>query len=694
MSLIRWLLCAAVLAASTRAAFVAPPNIILITVDTTRADRMGFMGSKLGLTPNLDKLARDSVVFTRAYCQAPLTAPSHATILTGTYPQFHHVGNFGVMLAQDLPYAPAILKAGGYRTAAFVGALVLDPESLAPGFGRGFDTYDAGFGHPTPGADRYHTFERRAGEVVANALAWLDKIGLNKNHDSLKQPRADSFFLWVHLYDPHDPYEPPEPYKTRYASAPYDGEIAYADSAVGKFLEELRTRGIYNGAVIAVMADHGEALGDHGEETHGFFLYDETIHVPLLIKLPDANSGEKQSAGKRVETRVELVDVLPTILQAAGIAVPREVQGESLLALMTSPAESAAASPSSPAFEDRQAYAETDYGHQAYGWASLQSLRTGKYLYVKAPRQELYDQSVDPNAEHDLSAASTAVASTLAERLEAFRQKTSSSREAPKASVNPEARQKLAALGYVASDPSSNRSPDSRVSMSGRGADAQNLEPQGPDRGADPKDKIEIANLIHRVNMLRGQGNCRGAVPLLRQVIAKDPSLPELYSKLGQCLMLMNDYPQAVPPLRKVVELVPESADAHFQLGAALVAIQDFKGAVPELEYAVVKLPRWERARLVLANAYAHTDRLPEAIKQYRDVLEDSPDDYLANLLLGRVLLRSGDAASAVPKLKKAAELQPKASEPHAALSDAYLNLGRNEEAAQEQAEAQRLAAK
>ena len=242
--------------------------------------------------------------------------------------------------------------------------------------------------------------------------------------------------MWVHLYDAHDPYDPPEPYKSKYASAPYDGEIAYADSAVGTLLSQLRERGLYDGAVIAVMADHGEALGEHGEDTHGIFLYDETIHVPLLIKLPFADSAEKHAAGKHIESRVELVDVLPTILQAVGISVPKEVQGESLLAMMRATpkpaaAEGATASAAPETVPDRPAYAETDYPQQAFGWSSLRSLRTGKYLYIKAPRQELYDQSADPKAEHDLSSSSTAVTSTLAGNLDAFRKKTSSSREGP-----------------------------------------------------------------------------------------------------------------------------------------------------------------------------------------------------------------------------------------------------------------------
>src|SRR6202162_229228 len=219
MSLIRQLACVAWLGASALAAAAAPHNVVLITLDTTRADRMGFLGSKRGLTPNLDALARQSVVFTRAYSQVPLTTASHATILTGTYPQFHQVNDFGVALAADLPYAPYIFRGNGYHTAAFVGSLVLDPEARsAPGFERGFDTYDAGFHRRRAGEDRYQAIERRGGEVVAHALEWVTT------------QYEGPFFIWVHLYDAHDPYDPPEPYKTKYASAPYDGEIAYEDA--------------------------------------------------------------------------------------------------------------------------------------------------------------------------------------------------------------------------------------------------------------------------------------------------------------------------------------------------------------------------------------------------------------------------------------------------------------------------------
>src|SRR5215831_3732096 len=650
----RQLLCVVCLVASALAAPVSRPNIILITLDTTRADRMGFLGSTSGLTPNLDALAKESAIFTRAFSQAPLTPPSHATILTGTYPQYHQVNNFGVPLSERLPYAPSILKAQGYQTAAFIGALALDPGAgAAPGFDRGFDTYDAGYGHSPSGSDRYHSVERRGGEVVERALAWLNK-----------HPRGP-FLLWVHLYDAHDPYEPPEPYATKYASAPYDGEIAYADSCVGKFLTQLKARGLYRSSIIAVMADHGEALGDHGEETHGIFLYDATIHVPLLIKLP-APARAAKLEGKRVDTRVGLVDVLPTILEESGIPIPKEVQGQSLLGMMKpSPKTDAAAA------QDRPSYAESDYGHNAYGWASLHALRTGKYLYLDAPRRELYDQAADPKAERNLATSSTAVTSTLAGQLDSFRQKTSSISEAPKSNTDPETQEKLAALGYVSTG-------NAYARTSGK-------------EGADPKDEIESANLIHRANLLRDSGKCNEAIPILQQLIFKEPGMDTLYAKLGHCLTLEHRYAEAVPLMRKLVEMNPDSPLARFQLGKALLGNQQLPQAIPELEKVVNVVPGWNRARLVLANAYVESKRYPDAIKQYNAILELHPEHYEATLFLARAMVLSGDLEGAVPKLQKASALKPKSAGPHLSLSTVYLKLGRDEDAAREQFEAQQL---
>jgi arylsulfatase A-like enzyme/Flp pilus assembly protein TadD len=656
------------LAASATAGTVAlpPANVILITLDTTRADRMGFLGSKRGLTPNLDALARQSVVFTRAYSQVPLTTASHATILTGTYPQFHQVDDFGVALAADLPYAPYIFRGNGYHTAAFVGSLVLDPETRsAPGFDRGFDTYDAGFHRRRQGEDRYHAIERRGGEVIQRALSWLDAH------------QKGPYFLWIHLYDAHDPYDPPEPYKTKYAAAPYDGEIAYVDFAVGKLITQLRTRGLYDDALIAVMADHGEALGEHGEATHGMFLYDETIHVPLLFKLPRG-----RYAGKTIDTRAGLVDVMPTILQVAGISIPKEMQGESLLPMLQTTASGPAATHSaarrnadSEPPRDRPAYAESDYPHRTFGWSSLRSLRSGKYLFVEAPNQELYDQSADPKEEHNLAATSTAVTNTLGSQLDTFRQRTSTAKEAPKVVTDPELQERLNALGYIASDSTNAAMPGIK------------------ETGADPKNKVEVVNLLHSAEMAKEDMRFEKAVPLLEQVIALEPNLPITYLQLGTALTALKDYEKAVPILRKAVEMRPDLTVPRYQLGSALFETGDFPGAALQFETAVARSPDWPEAHLSLATAYAREDRMTDAIAEYQKVIELRPNHYSAHLLMGRALALSGNPTAAVPILMRAVELQPKSPEPHRFLADAYVQLGQQTDADRERAAAQRLRA-
>ena len=646
----------------TRGPEKAFPNIVLITLDTTRADRMGFMGSRRGLTPNLDGLARQSAVFTRAYAQVPLTSPSHATILTGTYPQYHHVLDFPDVLGEDLPYAPAILQSHGYHTAAFIASLALDPHGGAPGFDRGFDVYNAGFSSAKFLAerDRYNSIERRGDEVVSRATTWL-------NHN----PRGP-FFMWVHLYDPHEPYDPPEPYKSRYAAEPYDGEIAYMDSAVGKLLRELKTRGLYDGAMIAIMADHGESLGAHGEETHGFFLYDETINVPLVIKLPHARAAQK-----RIENRVELVDVMPTMLQTAGIAVPAEVQGESLLGLMTTTtkgeAEQSAAAANS--WRTRAAYAESDYPHIAFGWSALQSLRTGKYLYIQAPRRELYDQTVDPKAEHNLASTAVAVADTLAGQVHAFLDKTTSKREAPKlsdekfAALDPALQQKLASLGYVTGG-----SHIARPS----------------DEGADPKDKIATANTIRDTNALLDNEHYEEAIPILQKLIAQESDMPMLYFKIGGVYMHLQQYDKASPMLSKAVELDPKFTMAELDLGKTLMRLGDVQRAATVLERLTARVPNLIDAHLLLEIVYARANR-PETISECEKVLKIIPEQYGTYLILGRYLAKSGDPEAALPKLEKAAALRPQRAEPHVALAEVYDQLGRKEDAAQERTKADRL---
>lgn len=616
------------------------PNIILITLDTTRADRMGFLGSKRGLTPNLDAMARQGVAFSRAYAHVPITTASHATILTGTYPQFNRVNDFGIPLSPRLPYLPDLLKAQGYHTGAFVGSLILDPlDGTAPGFDRGFEVYDAGFHLRRHGMDRYKSVERRAGDVVNHALEWLSQL-----------PNGP-FFLWVHLYDAHDPYDPPAPFKARFASQPYDGEIAYADSAVGKLVDEIRKHGLYDETLIAVMADHGESLGAHGENTHGIFLYDETLHVPLLFKLPVSHA-----AGKRIDARVRLVDVAPTILQEAGLPVPKEMQGESLSVMMMKPA--AGPHSATAVEEERSAYAETDYPHRAFGWSSLRALRSGKYLYVRAPERELYNQTIDPEAGHNLAGGAKAVADTIAAQLDAFRSQTSQTL-VELAKPDAEQAQKLQALGYVASNAAESRDDEKLA-------------------GVDPKTKIEISNLLHDAMFDVEDARYQEAVPLLKRVLAEEPNMPVANMQYGMAQARLKHYAEAIPPLQKASQLLPDNGMGRYELGLALFETGDWKAAAPQFEAAVVRAPKWADAQFSLAAVYARIDRAPEAMDHLDTCLGLSPDHYRANLLRGRLLSLLGKPSEALPNLQKAAAVEPDSREAHLFLADAYAQLGRS----------------
>ncbi len=626
-------------------AAAAQPNVVLITLDTTRADRMGFLGSKRGLTPNLDALAREGAVFTRAYSQAPITTVAHASLLTGAYPLHHTVDGFGVPLPASVPTLPELLRQRGYRTAAFVGAMILDPlNGMAPGFERGFDVYDAGFRLRTRREDRYQTIERRAEEVVRRALAWLDK-----------NP-SGPFFLWVHVFDPHEPYDAPAPYRARFSAVPYDAEIAYTDAVMGKLFAELRARMLWDNSLVAATADHGESFGEHGERTHGVFLYDSTIHIPLAIKFPQG-----RFAGKRAAGRVNLVDIAPTVLETAGAPVPRSMQGQSLVrALAGNP--------------DREmpAYSSTEYPANAFGWSPLAALRTEKYLYVRAPRRELYDTSSDPEANKNVAETNRVVADRLGQQLENFERAYKAA--APKkgdAHVDPRLAEKLAALGYVAAG-------------GNRGGGAT---------GADPKDKIEVANQLHAATLFIEEHEPDRAIPLLRKIVASDPQIFAAQMKLGAALFESGQVRASIDPLRQATEIQPDSGQAHYALGRSLMAAGDFAAAAGHLEITATRMPKWPLAHFLLGSAFA-SQRLPDkAVPALRAATQLDSNHYGAHLLLGRVLAVEGQPAQGLPYLERAVLLRPDSREAHRFLADVYDQLGRKNEAARVRARAQSLPA-
>jgi arylsulfatase A-like enzyme/Flp pilus assembly protein TadD len=623
------------------AAAANQPNVILITLDTVRADRMGFLGSKYGLTPQLDALASQSVVFERAYSQAPITPVSHATILTGTFPQYHGIRNFGDRLPPSVPFLPEILHGQGYHTGAFVGSIILDPKNgFASGFERGFDVYNAGFHRQKTGERREASMQRRGEVTLGYVLEWLGT------------QQGSPFFLWFHLWDAHDPYNPPEPFRSRFPGAPYNGSIAYVDATVGKLLDYLRDQGLYDNALIAVAADHGESLGEHGELTHSIFLYDSTIHVPLLLKLPG-----NRFAGQRVNATASLVDLAPTLLEALGQTPPPAMQGHSLLPMIGNPHP-----------ENRPSLATGDHSERSFGWSALVSLRVGKQLFVRAPLPELYDLASDPGAKTNLYRVNRVAALRLASQLDNFVKRVSTG--APQVlqdGLDEKSREQLSALGYVASG---KPSPPSRI---------------------DPKDRIDVANDMHDASLAIEEGKEATVIPLLLRVVAKDPQIQAAQYYLGIAYSRKGDFAKAMPPLRKAVELRPDALMAQYELAICLYETGDLNTAAAYFEILVENRPDWSDARYSLASIYARTGRPQEAAKNLLVVLQGEPDHYRANLLLGRMLFLNGTFAEAQPYLEKAAIVEPKSVEAHQFLSEAYAKLGQQENAAREQAAAQRL---
>lgn len=403
--------CAAALAfnASTAGAR-APAGVLIVTLDTTRADRLSPYGFMSGSTPALERLAAEGVVFDQAMSTAPLTLPAHTSLFTGLVPPRHGVrDNADAPLAASIPTLAELLRSTGVRTGAFVGSVVLDAER---GLARGFDRYG---GVAAGGQDR--SLQRRANAVVDDAVAWLDTLA------------GTPFLLWTHFYDPHRPYDAPDAFRS--VGDPYDAEIAFADSQIARLLDALDGRGLLADTLVIVVADHGESLGEHGERDHGIFLYDSVLRVPLIIKAPGA-------APRRVAETVRITDVMPTILEMFGIDPPA-VDGVSLADLMAGRRRHL----------DLESYSESLYPRR-FGWSPLAALRDGRFKFIDAPRPELYDLERDPFELRNVHAVRPSVAAAMRRRLQSIADLSGAPVEADAPDeATPELRQRLAALGYV-----------------------------------------------------------------------------------------------------------------------------------------------------------------------------------------------------------------------------------------------------
>jgi arylsulfatase A-like enzyme len=389
-------------------------NVLLITIDTIRADRVGYSGAEIE-TPNLDSLAYGGARFMNAVCQVPLTLPSHASILTGTNPTYHQIkGNGPFYLDEEFTMLPEILKERDYLTAAFVGSYVLDSEF---GMSQGFEFYDDDFLTPD-----FFVKERKAEDVFNSVAEWL-----GKNY-------GEKHFIWVHYFDPHDPYKPPPPFDTKYKTRPYEGEIVYTDVYVGKLIDLLKTKGIYDNTIVIIVGDHGEDLFDHREPTHGIFLYDSTIKVPLIFHGPGIIPK-----GLSIEKQVRTIDIFPTVLDILKIDIPTFCQGESLVPVLEG----------KKVKQLEESYSETYYPLTSYGWSELKSIRTDKWKYIHAPEQELYDLVNDPKEKRNVIEENKKVARNLTKKLENMEKRTSSGAKSKTRELTQQDEEKLRALGYV-----------------------------------------------------------------------------------------------------------------------------------------------------------------------------------------------------------------------------------------------------
>lgn len=590
-------------------------NVLLVSIDTCRADHLSCYGAKRPITPRIDALAREGILFEEALSPIPLTTPAHSSLLTGTYPPTHGVRlNNGHALAASSITLAERLHDAGYKTGAFVGGFPLDP-----GFGlsQGFDTYDA---HFTKASETSSSVaERTADEVAAPAIAWLDRNA------------AGPFFLFVHFFDAHLPYEPPPPFASTYADDPYAGELAYVDAALGKILDRLHALSLDGDTLVVVTADHGEGLNEHGEKSHGYFIYQSTQHVPLVMRIP---GGPK---GRRVAERAGLVDVMPTILDLAGVKPSRPLQGASLRAAIAG--ERAADRP-------RGIYCESLVATQ-FGCASLSGLVEGGWKYILAPRPELYDLANDPGEGHNVVDAQPAIALRMRERLQTMRQELEAgASEGGEAAPDPDAVARLQSLGYV-----------------GGGS-----APKGPlpDAGRpDPKDFIAGYERLEKANALMHSNRGTDAERELAELLLGHPDLVAAEDLLAQIARNGRRPADAVAHRERIVAILEASQAreelpaAYFNLAFALRETGNDDGAIANYRRAIALQPDYADAHNSLGLALARSGKLAEAIDHFEQALKSNPDHAQAQNNLGAALEQRGNAAAAVEHYARAIAIKP-----------------------------------
>ncbi len=623
-------------------------NLLLVTIDTLRADRVGAYGSTLGATPTLDRLAREGVRFADAYAHAPLTLPSHATLMTGAYPFHNGVRDNGTFrLDAARPTLAKALKAAGYRTGAFVGAFVLDARF---GLNGGFDVYDD---RMNASGAALELVQRRAADVLAPAAAWiLDQPSATEQPSAISpQPSQGPWFAWVHLYDPHEPYNPPERYRSRYASDPYAGEIAYTDAALGAFLDRLQAAGALARTLIIVASDHGESLGEHGERTHGLFAYNATLRVPLVVW------AGPQLRPAVVSSRARLVDVMPTALELLGVG-GAPADGRSLRTAF----DGATAVPDEPS------YFEALNANLTRGWAPLRGVIAGNLKLIDLPLPELYDLASDPGESRNLYASQRARAVPLESALDRLGATASASAAAP---IDPDAEARLRSLGYVVG---TRAKPAERYTA----AD-------------DPKRLVHLDAALDDAMAAWSRGDGAQAIALLRRVIAERPDLTLAYDRLAFMLRATGQPAAALALLDDAARAGHADPALLRSLGGALRDTGDLPRSASVLEALVRKDADDLQSADALGQTYARMRRIADAEKMFRRVTDASPNAATTWNNLGTLYLGANRNADAVAALSRAVTIDPALAAAHNGLGVAYARQGQVKKAVAEWREALRI---
>ena len=602
-----------------------PLNVVVVTVDTLRPDHLRCYGYPNIETPALDGLAQRGVLFENAVAQTPLTPPSHASIFTGQNPNVHKVRNTGGFVLQSSAHPLArILREQGWDTAAFIGSAVL--KKLF-GLNNGFSVYDDEMPRPGKRNEFREDPERKASVVVDHAIDWLHKRSSDK-----------PYFLWVHLYDPHIPYRPPEEFARKYKGRPYDGEIAYADQQIARLFDAVAEKSPAEKTVTAVLSDHGESLGEHGEHTHGVFIYDSTLRIPFLM------AGPGIPAGLRVKQQARTIDFLPTLLEVMGGRAPGYVQGLSL----------------APAFSGKTvatdvSYAETLYPKMNMNWSELRAIRTNRWKYIRAPRPELYDLTSDPGETNNVIQQHGPEAQTFEAQLKNIISPgpngtgKAGTEKVDTAMLDERVMDQLKSLGYLS------------------GAGGRSYELAGT--GIDPKDAVGILQLIDEAESGETSLGEPKRIELLRQALAKDPQNPSLYYQLGGRLEKNDRYDEALQLYRTALSKGIDSGRLHSRIADLLLRRGEKDLAIVEYEKAGQINPADLDSQNNLATAYLEKGRLADAERVFKWILTNDADYPAAQNGMGLVSIQKQDPNAARGYFERAAQLDPD-------LVEVHMNLG------------------